>query len=72
MCMRPAGSTRNPRERWVKLAKYRVYHKDRPSAYVVIDNDGYFPMEIKSKAIKSSTLFSYSDWSNLRVRGDRK
>ena len=50
------------------MRKYKVYHKHNPSAFVVVDNAGYFPMEIKAKAIKSSDLFNYSDWSHLVVR----
>jgi len=52
----------------VKIQRYKVYHRHNPSVFVMVDNDGYFPLEIKSKAIKSSGLFDYPDWSKLVIR----
>lgn len=50
------------------MQRYKVYHKSDPTRSVIVKNAGFFPMEIKSKAIKNSPRFSYADWSQLRVR----
>jgi len=53
------------------VTKYKVYHKHNPSDFILVENDGYFIMEIKSKAIKAHARFNYSDWNKLLVRSDR-
>ena len=52
----------------MKLRRYKVYHKHNPSIFVVIKNYTYSPMEIKSRAIKASPHFDYSDWTALRIQ----
>lgn len=54
------------------MATYKMYHMHNPSDFIMIENDGFFPMEIKSKAIKASTRFTFTDWTSLRIRSDRK
>jgi len=49
------------------MRRYKVYHRHNPSVFVMVNNDRYSPPEIKSKAIKSSDLFDYSDWSKLVI-----
>ncbi|GAH47120.1 unnamed protein product, partial [marine sediment metagenome] len=56
------------RARKAKMQRYKVYHRHNPSVFVMVNNKGYFPLEIKSKAIKSSDLFDQSEWSKLAVR----
>jgi len=56
------------RARSAKMQRYKVYHRHNPSVFVMVNNKGYFPLEIKSKAIKSSDLFDQSEWSKLAVR----
>lgn len=50
------------------MNRYKVYHKHNPSDFVVVKNSGYFPMEIKSRAIEAHAKFSYADWTALRIR----
>jgi hypothetical protein len=50
------------------MQRYKVYHRHNPSIFVVVKINGYLPIEIKSKAIKSSDLLDYSDWSKLVIR----
>jgi len=56
------------RARSAKMQRYKVYHRHNPSVFVMVNNNGYFPLEIKSKAIKSSDLFDQSEWSKLAVK----
>jgi len=51
----------------MKMQRYKVYHRHNPNVFVMVNNDGYSPLEIKSKAIKSSDLFDQSDWSKLVI-----
>ena len=50
------------------MRRYKVYHRHNPSVFIIVNNDRYSPLEIKSKAIKSSNLFDRSDWSKLVIR----
>ena len=50
------------------MQRYKVYHRHNPSVFVIVNYDGYSPLEIKSKAIKSSNLFDQSEWSKLVIR----
>jgi len=61
----PPGQAKG--ERWVKVLRYRVYHKDNPSISVEVRADGYSPMDIKSRAIKQSDRFGWADYPSLRI-----
>jgi len=50
------------------MQRYKVYHRHNPSVFVIVNNDRYSPLEIRSKAIKSSSLFDQSEWSKLVIR----
>lgn len=49
------------------MARYKVYHRSRPDDYVIVEFDGWFPMEIKEKAINASIKFGFRDWTDLKV-----
>ena len=50
------------------MRRYKVYRKDDATAFVVVKSSGFFPMEIKSRAIKASNNFTYADWTKLQIK----
>ena len=47
---------------------WKVYHRHNPSVYVIVEYEGYYPSDIKGRAIKEFDKFSWSDLDMLLVR----